>query len=364
LRVGVVGCGYWGPNLVRNLVETNRCDEISCFDPDAVAVAKLLRRFPSLIPAENLEELIDRCDAVMVATPVSTHHSIAKAVLQSGKAVFVEKPITDSSADARELVALAQQKRATLMVGHTFIYSSPVRKIKEYIDKGVIGEIYFLSASRVNLGIHRKDVNVVWDLAAHDLSILLYWLGEMPIRVAAVGRACVGKLVDVASIHCEFPSGAIANLEISWLSPGKLRRTVVIGSERMVVYDDTLLDEKIKLVDRGVSPRDPESFGEYQLTYRSGDIVCPHLNATEPLFVQTQHFLDCVEGGTQPETDGFMGLEVVHLIEAACQSLEDSGRFIETKPCRRVLKELGKRNPPLRSRKPVRRNEPIHLYQE
>lgn len=329
MKVGVIGTGYWGPNLLRNLIETNRCKEIWCYDVRPNATAKIMRRFPILRQAEHMDELIAKCDAVMVATPVHTHYEIAKKVLLAGKPVFVEKPLTNSAAKAHELVNLAEQKKQQIMVGHTFIYSPAVRKIKEYIDNGELGTLYFLSSSRVNLGIHRKDVNVVWDLAAHDLSILYYWLGTMPVRVATLGRACVGRMVDVASIHCEFPDDVIANIEVSWLAPAKLRRTVVIGSRQMMVYDDTKTDEKIKLLDRGASAQEPSSFGEYQLTYRTGDIVSPHLDAVEPLFLQTNHFLDCVSSGTRPETDGFAGLEVVTALESACQSIERNGAFVE-----------------------------------
>jgi predicted dehydrogenase len=330
LNIGVVGCGYWGPNLVRNLVETGRCDQICVFDKKVTATTKLLRRFPSLKISDSVEQLVSDCDAILVCTPVQSHYSIARIALEQGKAVFVEKPLTNSIADALDLVNIAEQKSATLMVGHTFIYSPPVRKVKEYIDAGMLGQIYFLSSSRVNLGLHRQDVNVLWDLAPHDLSILMYWIGETPARISALGRACVGAHIDVASIHCEFPSGIVANIEVSWLAPSKLRRTVVVGSQRMVVYDDTEPAEKVRLYDRGAQIKDPESFGEYQLTYRSGDILTPNLDVAEPLLIQANHFLDCVETGTQPQTDGRAGLDVVIALEAADRSLRDSGKLVHT----------------------------------
>jgi len=332
VKVGVVGVGYWGPNLLRNLIETNRCSELWCYDLCSSASAKVRHRFPCVRFATSLQELIGRCDAVMVATPVETHAPLARAILDAGRTVFVEKPLTNSSQKAEELLQLAERRRAVLMVGHTFIYSPAVRKIREYIDNRTLGDIYFISASRVNLGLHRKDVNVVWDLAAHDLSILYYWLGAIPLRVAALGRACVGRMVDVASLHCEFPEGVVANIEVSWLAPCKLRRTVLIGSERMVLYDDTQTDEKIKLLDRGVKLEEPQSFGEYQLTYRTGDVLSPFLDITEPVFLQTRHFLDCVETGARPETDGFVGLKVVTALEAACESIDKNGAFVETSP--------------------------------
>lgn len=329
MKVGVVGCGYWGPSLVRNLVDTNRCSVLCCYDIDREKTARLSRRFHSVVVASTLEELLTRCDAVLVATPVSSHYAIAQAALLAGKSVFVEKPLTNSPAEAADLVETADRMGKVLMVGHTFVYSPPVRKIKRYMETGKLGEIYFISSSRVNLGIHRKDVNVVWDLAPHDVSILLYWLGETPSRVAAIGRACVGNLVDVASISCEFPSGIIASMEVSWLAPSKLRRTVVVGSRRMVVYDETVPNEKIRLYNSGVKMRNPKSYGEYQLTYRTGEMISPNLESTEPLFTQLQHFLDCVETGKKPLTDGVQGTAVVKVVEAACRSIENSGAFIE-----------------------------------
>jgi predicted dehydrogenase len=311
------------------MVETNRCDQIFCCDRSKTALAKVVRRFPCVCPVERMDDMIDRCDAVVVATPVMTHYEIAKAILLRGKAVLVEKPLAISSTQARELMDLANANDATLMVGHTFVYSPPVRKVKEYIRTGILGDIYFLSSSRVNLGIHQKDINVLWDLAPHDLSILLYWLGENPCRVSAVGRACVGALPDVANIHYYFASGILANLEISWLAPSKLRRTVVVGSRSMLIYDDTNSTEKVKLYDKGVDLKAPESFGEYQLTYRTGEIVAPNLDATEPLLLEANHFLDCVETGAQPETDGQMGLDVVLALEAASQSMRSDGQFVE-----------------------------------
>jgi predicted dehydrogenase len=329
LNVGVVGCGYWGPNLVRSAVETNRCDQIFCCDLSKASLAKVVRRFPCVCSMEHLDDMIERCDAIMVATPVSTHYEIAKRILLRGKAVLVEKPLAISSTQARELMELASEKDLTLMVGHTFVYSPAVRKVKEYIRDGVVGDIYFLSSSRVNLGIHQKDIDVLWDLAPHDLSILLYWLGENPSRVSAIGRACIGTLPDVASIHYHFPSGILANLEVSWLAPSKLRRTVLVGSRSMLIYDDTNLTEKVKLYDKGVDLKVPESFGEYQLTYRTGEIICPNLNATEPLLIEINHFLDCVESGAQPETDGRTGLDVVLALEAASHSMRSNGQVTE-----------------------------------
>lgn len=328
MKVGVIGCGYWGPNLIRNLIETNRCDAVYCHDTNPRCVQKVRARYPSLLVADNLDQLARNCDAVMIATPVSSHHQLASAMLEQGKAVFVEKPLAASSRQCLQLIELAEQKQVTLMVGHTFVYSPPVRKIREYCDRGQMGHLYFLSSYRVNLGIHRRDVDVMWDLAPHDLSMFLYWMQETPLRVSAAGRACVGDQLDIASLRLEFPSGAIAHLEVSWLAPSKLRRTVVVGSKSMVLYDDMDVD-KVKLYDRGVLLDAPNSFGEYQLTYRSGDIVSPNLDATEPLLTQTHHFLDCVESGARPETDGRLGLEIVRVLEAASRSVKSGGGSVD-----------------------------------
>ena len=319
--VGVIGCGYWGPNLLRCMIETNRCDRVTCYDRSPVALAKAMRRFPWIVPAESVNDLMDTCDAVVVATPVSTHYELVKLALLKGKPVLVEKPLATSSLHSRELVEIATEKSITLMVGHTFVYSPPVRKVKEYLQSGAIGEIFFLSSSRVNLGIHQQDVDVLWDLGPHDVSILLYWLEDTPCRVSAVGRACVGRMPDVANLHFEFPSGIQANVEISWLAPSKLRRSVIVGSRAMLVYDDTNASERVKLYDRGVNLGDPQSFGEYQLTYRTGEIVSPNVDATEPLLIEANHFLDCIENGECAETNGLSGLDVVVALEAASESM-------------------------------------------
>jgi predicted dehydrogenase len=326
MNVGVIGLGYWGPNLIRNLLESQRAN-VHCFDTNPLAMVRLKSRFPSVTFCSSSKALLQQCDAVMIATPVLTHYSLVKEALEAGKGVFVEKPLSSSSAEALELIQLAEQRGCVLMVGHTFLYSPAVNRAREYIRSGVIGDLYFLSSSRVNLGIHRSDVDVIMDLAPHDLSTFIYLLGEYPIRVSAFGRACFGKMLDVASLRLEFPSGIFANLEVSWLAPRKLRRMVVVGSKSMLVYDDTAVD-KIQLYDRGVAMGAPNSFGEYQLTYRTGDITSPNLDVTEPLLIQTNHFLNCVEQGQRPLSDGEMGLAIVRVLEAAEVSAHGNGEFV------------------------------------
>ena len=326
MNVGVIGLGYWGPNLIRNLLESQRAN-VHCFDTNPVAMIRLKGRFPSLTFSTSSKTLIQHCDAVMIATPVLTHYDLVKDALEAGKSVFVEKPLCSSSAEALELIQLAEQKHCVLMVGHTFLYSPAVNRVREYIQTGALGDLYFLSSSRVNLGIHRSDVDVILDLVPHDLSTFIYLLGEYPTKVSAFGRACVGKMLDVASLRFEFPSGIFANLEVSWLAPRKLRRMVLVGSKSMLVYDDTAV-EKIQLYDRGVALGAPNSFGEYQLTYRTGDIISPNLDVTEPLLIQTHHFLDCVELGQRPLSDGEMGLAIVRVLEAAEVSARSNGEFV------------------------------------
>jgi predicted dehydrogenase len=325
MHVGVVGCGYWGPNLIRNLLENRRCSAVTVCDADNARLERARARFPHLRCVGSLEEVLqDRSiEAVLIATPVSTHHGLAKECLLSDRHTFVEKPLASSAAEAEDLVQTAERRGLTLMVGHTFEFSPPVLKVKEAIESGNLGQIYYASAIRVNLGIHQKDVSVVWDLAPHDLSMFLFWLGEMPTAVSMLGGAFVQPdISDVAFINLLFESGVIANIQVSWLSPSKLRRTTIVGSRQMLIYDDTNPTERVKIYDRGVEFRDPVTYGEFTLTYRTGDIVSPHIPATEPLQLLVGHFLECAATGTRPRTDGESGLRVVRILEA----LERSGR--------------------------------------
>ncbi|MEE8409375.1 MAG: Gfo/Idh/MocA family oxidoreductase [Myxococcota bacterium] len=326
-RIAVVGAGYWGPNLIRNFFSHKTCTELWVCDKNADQLAKIRSRFPDLTFTESFDDVLGSdVDGVVIATPVGTHHRLAMKALEAGKHVFVEKPMAASVAQAREMLETAVDKGKTLMVGHTFEFSPPVIKIKELIDSGEIGRVYFVTSMRVNLGLHQKDVSVIWDLAPHDFSILFYWLGERPSSVSTTGRAFVQKgIPDVAFISCEFPSGTIAHLEVSWLAPSKLRRTTVVGDKKMVVYDDTEAIEKVKVFDRGVDYKDPETFGEFQLSYRSGDILSPKLAGTEPLAAETGEFLAAIDGGPKPRADGESGLRVVTALAAAQQSLERGG---------------------------------------
>jgi predicted dehydrogenase len=326
-RIAVVGLGYWGPNLARNINELPDAELTLVCDSRRSAVEKFAQRYPAVGTTDDYHAVVSDpdIDAIVLATPVSTHHALAQRALRAGKHVFVEKPLAGSAEEAAALVALAEANDRVLMVGHTFLYSPAVNAVRDLIHEGRVGEIYFISMSRVNLGIHQTDVSVVWDLGPHDFSILRYWLDENPIAVSAVSRGCVipGK-PDVAFVNLEFPSGVIAHVELSWLAPSKLRRTTIVGSSQMIVYDDTS-SEPVRVFDSGVVFPDPGSFGEYQLSYRTGSIVSPRIDASEPLLVEMQDFCTAIQTGCPPRSSGRIGFDVVRVIEAVHASLDAGG---------------------------------------
>jgi predicted dehydrogenase len=292
-------------------------------DLDPARLASATARYPSVAGTASFEEVLDdpELDAVLLATPVHTHSELAQRALLAGKHTFVEKPLASSSEDAEALTQLAEECGLSLMCGHTFLYSPAVRAVKELIDSGELGDIYFVSSSRVNLGLHQRDASVIWDLAPHDFSILLHWLGETPEWVSAIGRASVVEgITDIAFIDLSFPSGILAHVELSWLAPSKLRRTVVVGSEKMVVYDDTS-SEPVRVFDSGVTYRDPQTFGEYHLSYRTGDIVSPHLDSSEPLALELADFVAGIRSGQPPLWNGRLARDVVAMIESTELSL-------------------------------------------
>jgi predicted dehydrogenase len=334
--IAVVGLGYWGPNLVRVLHELPRARVAFICDLKAQALSRVGRRYPAVKRTKRFEQLLKsrEVDAVAIATPVSSHYELAKAALEAGKHVFVEKPLAASSDEALELIALAAEQELVLMPGHTFLYSPPVNMIRDLIQSGELGEIHFISTSRVNLGLHQPDVSVVWDLGPHDFSILRHWLDETPSRVSAMSRGCVmPDTPDVAFINLEFPSGTLVHVELSWLAPSKLRRTAIVGSRKMVVYDDTSA-ESVRIFDSGVSLPNPETFGEFQLSYRTGDIISPPIDASEPLALEMRDFCDAVRIGTSPRSAMAMGLDVLRVIEAVDASLANGGAPVVLKPDR------------------------------
>ena len=327
LHIAVIGIGYWGPNLARNLAELPDAELSWICDARTDRLGLIGARYPAAQRTTRFEDVLedDSVDAVVIATPVTTHYPLAQAALEAGKHVFVEKPLAASAAEAADLIDLADELELTLMPGHTFLYSPPVNLIRKLIASGMLGELYFISTSRVNLGLHQRDVSVVWDLAPHDFSILRYWLGETPTHVAASSRGCIiPDVPDVAFINLEFGSGTLAHVELSWLAPSKLRRTAIVGSEKMVVYDDTS-SEPVRVFDSGVDLPEPESFGEYNLSYRTGDIVSPHLPPAEPLYLELEDFCAAIRLSVTPVSSSEVGLDVVRMIEAVDASLADSG---------------------------------------
>src|SRR5215213_11237129 len=327
VNVAVVGLGYWGPNIVRNLFELREAQLTYVCDVDPAAVREIERRYPAVTGTDSYADILgdSAVDAVAIATPVSTHHELALAALEAGKHVFVEKPLAASAEAASELIEVATRAGLVLMPGHTFLYSPPVLLIRDLIQSGELGEIYFVSASRVNLGLYQPDVSVTWDLGPHDFSILRLWLDDLPVRVAGWVRSCVmSHIPDVAFINLEYGSGTIAHVELSWLAPSKLRRTVITGSNRMVVYDDTSA-EPVRVFDSGVVPSNPESFGEYHLSYRSGDVVSPRVPAGEPLRLEMLDFCEAIRGGREPRSSWQIGLDVIRMVESVERSAEQGG---------------------------------------
>ena len=332
LRVGVIGCGYWGPNLIRNFVEIPEAELVAIVDLEAERLAHMQRRFPQIsVTAHDYQQLFSLdLDAVVIATPPHTHAAIAQDCLRAGLHVLVEKPLTLDSQDAQMLIALAKEWDRVLMVGHTFEYNAAVRALKEMIDRGELGDIHYVDMVRASLGLFQTRANVLWDLAPHDISILRYILDSDPLSVSAHGVSCVHAGVeDVAYATLTFPGNLLAHIRISWLDPCKTRRITVVGSEKMVVYDDVEPLEKIRVYDKRVQAiRRTDTFGEFSFAYHYGDVVIPYIRNEEPLRVQIRHFIECIREGRTPLSDGYSGLKVVQTLEAAQCSLEDGGKLV------------------------------------
>ena len=329
-KVAVVGLGYWGPNRLRALTDIDGMEVTWICDRDPDRVGKLAHRHPNAQATTDYDEVLadPELDAIVLATPVFTHHGLASAALRAGKHVFVEKPLAGSSSEANDLFAIADENERMLMCGHTFLYSPPVRRIKEILDSGELGELYFISSSRTNLGPYRSDVSVLFDLGPHDFSMLIYWLGATPERVSAIGRDVISPGVqDVAFVDLTFPGGMLAHAEMSWLAPGKLRRTVIVGSEKMLVYEDGT-PEPLRVFDSGIEVGDTSDFGTYQLSYRAGDIVSLRVEATEPITAELVDFRDAIASGAEPVSDKQMALDVIATVEAAEASLAEGGLVV------------------------------------
>lgn len=338
VRVGVVGGGYWGPKLARNFHELAQTELVAIADLDPARRDHARGRFPlARVVADHKALLALDLEAVAIATPASTHHAVATEALRSGKHVLVEKPLACSSPDAMELVALADRVDRILMVGHTFEYNPAVELLRKLVSSGELGHLYYVHAARLNLGIFQTDINVLWDLAPHDLSILHYVLGEVPASVRAYGRAYVRpEIEDVVWMALEFDSGVTAQVHVSWLDPCKTRRVTLVGDRKMVVYDDVASLDKVTIYDRGVErPPYTDTYGEFQLSYRYGDVHAPRLDWEEPLKRECAHFAACVADGCTPRSDGLSGHRVVRVLEAASISLANDGlrvRIGDTRP--------------------------------
>lgn len=332
VRIGVIGYGYWGPNLVRNFVECPETEVLAVADLNPERLHLIGRRYPAVQTTTDYTELLrnPHIDAIAISTPVTSHFPLAMEALKAGKHVLVEKPMTVNSEQALTLIDEAERRKLVLMVDHTFVYTGAVRKIRDLIDQGSLGQLYYYDSTRVNLGLFQHDVDVIWDLAVHDLSIMEYILPESPVAVSATGIGHVaGAAENIAYVTAFYESSLIAHLNVNWLSPVKVRRTLIGGSRKMVVYDDTESSEKVKLYDKGITVKNgPESVYKLMVGYRSGDMYCPQLDVTEGLRVEAQHFADCIENGKTPLTDGYAGLRVVSVLEAATESMKNRGRSV------------------------------------
>ena len=330
VRVGVIGYGYWGPNIVRNLNALDRCELVSVCDRSAKALTRAQKTYPALQLTTDVADVLRApdIDAVAIVTPVWSHFELAKAALENGKHVFVEKPFTSNSAQAAQLIELANRNNLQIMVDHTFLFSGAVRKIRELVDNGTVGPLYYFDSTRVNLGLFQHDVSVVWDLAPHDLSIMDHVIGQKPEAVVATGGNHLNDLADMAFITVYFPGNVTAHVNVNWLSPVKVRTTLIGGRDKMLVWNDLEPDEKIKVYDKGVQITNGEGVYDLLVSYRSGDVWAPKVDATEALTLELGYFLDCILTGAAPSNDGEAGLRVVRLLEAAEQSLKDRGRIV------------------------------------
>jgi predicted dehydrogenase len=332
INIGVIGYGYWGPNLVRNFAEVSRVKlaSVADFSPDKLGLVQ--RRFPTIKATTDFQEIVrdPEIDAIAIATPVTTHFELGMAVLKAGKHLWLEKPMTETSLQARQLVEEAEKRKRVLFVDHTFVYTGAVRKMHEIVVSGELGKIYYYDSSRVNLGLFQHDVNVISDLGVHDFSILDHLLKEHPNAVSAAGiNHFPGTPENLAYITMFYDSGTIAHINVSWLAPVKVRQILLGASNKMITYDDLQPSEKVKVYDKGVSfTDDPEKIYEMRVGYRTGDMWAPKLDETEALRVAANHFVDCIEQSKSPETDGRMGLRVVELVEAATSSMRGRGETV------------------------------------
>lgn len=332
VKIGVIGCGYWGPNLIRNFIEIPETEVLAIADLDQGQLDHIQTRYPQIrITTKNYYDFFALgLDAVVISTPPQTHFAVARDCLAHGLHVLVEKPLVVNSHDALELIAIAKQNNKILMVGHTFEYNPAVHALKAMITSGELGDIHYVDAVRASLGLFHPSLNVIWDLAPHDISILTHLLGQVPVSVSARGATCVQQDVeDIAYLTMMFPNNLLTHVRASWLDPHKTRRITIVGSKKMVVYDDVESLEKIRVYNKGVKAiRRTDTFGEFQFAYHYGDVVSPYIHFEEPLRLECLHFLECIREGKTPLTDGVNGLKVVKIIEAAQRSIRSNGGMV------------------------------------
>ncbi len=323
VKLAVIGYGYWGPNIVRNFSGHQDCKVVAVCDRNPVALARVLGRHAGVRVTTDADELVTdpEIDAVAIVTPVSYHYELAKKALENGKHVFVEKPFTATSAQAEELIELAERQNLLIMVDHTFLFTGAVRKIKQLVDEGALGSLYYYDSTRVNLGLFQHDVNVLWDLAPHDLSIMDYLIGLEPELVVATGGAHVNSFENIAYLTVYFPNNVLAHINVNWLSPVKVRTTLLGGQKKMLVWNDLDPAEKLRVYDKGAEVRTEQGVHQALVSYRTGDMWAPKIEELEALQIETRYFLDCIKSGIKPFNDGHAGLRVVRILEAAEQSL-------------------------------------------
>ena len=336
LKIAQLGCGYWGPNLVRNFSKISEIDRFVVCDTDKEMLKKISAEFPSIETAESAEPILNdpSIDAIIIALPAITHYDYAKKALMANKHVLVEKPLAMKCEQAEDLIRIGKEKNRIIMVGHTFLYNAAVRRIKQYIDEGELGDIYYIFAQRLNLGRVRQDVNAMWNLAPHDVSIILYLLNEVPSNVSAKGVSFLQEgIEDLVFMHLDFPSGKSAHIHVSWLDPCKTRKMIIVGSKKMLVYDDVAPDSKIMLYNKGIDKTLKDNlkheiydYASFQMKTRIGDVLIPKIVFDEPLKIECRHFVECIMAGEQPLTGGEDGLKVVSVLEQAQKYLDKTGK--------------------------------------
>jgi predicted dehydrogenase len=331
IRMGVIGYGYWGPNIVRNFHGQERSKVIAVCDKSPKSLKRVQQAHPGIQVMTDCEDMLTSTDidAIAVVTPVWTHYELAKKALENGKHVFVEKPFTCTVAQAEELIELAERKNLKIMVDHTFLFTGAVNRIRKLMDEGTLGDLYYYDSTRVNLGLFQHDVNVIWDLAPHDLSIMDYLIKEKPEAVVATGQSHLNNVADIAFLTVYYPKNIIAHINVNWLSPVKVRTTLIGGEKKMLVWNDLEADEKIKIYDKGVAMTSGEAVYQTLVSYRTGDMWAPKIEQVEALKVEAAYFVDCIVNNKTPFNDGVAGLHIVRMLEAADQSLAQKGKIIQ-----------------------------------